>query len=156
MKMILRIVVIFVIAGVVPAILPSLFFWAITGSIGSALIPLGITFGHILFLGLPAFFLGLYFKAIRWWSSISVSFVVGALPTAIYLWPLRHPMLQSTWSRWDNGKIVQTMIHGVPTATGWSDYIGSFTIMGLFGIVGGIAFWLVWESWIQRDTSWGD
>src|ERR1051325_5374297 len=122
MKTALQIAFAFVIAGIVPALLPSLFFIAITRSFGSAMIPLVVAFGHILFLGLPMFLLGFYFKAIRWWTSIGGSFIVGALPTAIYFWPLRYPMLETNSGYWDNGKMVQTMLHGIPTATGWSDY----------------------------------
>ena len=115
------------------------------------MIPLVVAFGHILFLGLPMFLLGFYFKAIRWWTSIGGSFIVGALPTAIYFWPLRYPMLETNSGYWDNGKMVQTMLHGIPTATGWSDYIGVVIIMGLFGASGGIAFWIVWH-WIQLQA----
>jgi hypothetical protein len=93
---------------------------------------------------------GWYFKKIHWWTSMIVAFVIGALPTAIFLWPLRYPELQTTSSRWDREKMVQTMINGVPTVTGWADWISAFTIMGLFGVSGGLGFWLIWR---QRNKS---
>lgn len=100
---------------------------------------------HVIILGIPAFIIGWYFKMIRWWTSIIVSFIIGALPTAFFLWPLKYPELQTTSSRWDGDKMVQTMIKGVPTLTGWMDWISAFTVMGLFGVSGGLVFWLVWR-----------
>ena len=100
---------------------------------------------HVVVLGIPAFIVGWYFKGIRWWTSIVVAFIVGALPTAIFLWPLRHPQLQTTSSRWGGEKMVQTMIQGVPTVTGWTDWISAFMVMGLFGVSGGLVFWLIWR-----------
>ena len=100
---------------------------------------------HVVVLGIPAFIVGWYFNGIRWWTSIVVAFIVGALPTAIFLWPLRHPQLQTTSSRWDGEKMVQTMIQGVPTVTGWTDWISAFMVMGLFGVSGGLVFWLIWR-----------
>ena len=61
---------------------------------------------HVVVLGIPAFIIGWYFKAIHWWTSILVAFLVGAVPTAIFLWPLKYPQLQSTSSRWDGEKMV--------------------------------------------------
>lgn len=100
---------------------------------------------HVVVLGIPAFIVGWYFNRIRWWTSIVVAFIVGALPTAIFLWPLRHPQLQTTSSRWDGEKMVQTMIQGVPTVAGWTDWITAFMVMGLFGVSGGLVFWLIWR-----------
>lgn len=105
---------------------------------------------HVIMLGVPAFIVGWYFKSIRWWTSIVASFIIGALPTAIFLWPLKYPQLQTTSSRWNGEKMVQTMIGGDPTVTGWTDWVSAFVIMGLFGVSGGITFWLIWR---QRDKS---
>ena len=101
---------------------------------------------HVIVLGVPTFIVGWYFKRIRWWTSIVASFIIGALPTAIFLWPLKYPQLQTTSSRWDGEKMVQTMIKGVPTVTGWTDWVSAFTVMGLFGVIGGITFWLIWRE----------
>ena len=40
---------------------------------------------HTLFLGLPAFLLGLRLHAIAWWSCILVGFVIGGLPMTIWM-----------------------------------------------------------------------
>jgi hypothetical protein len=44
---------------------------------------------HTLFLGVPAFLLGLRLHAIYWWSCILVGFVIGSLPLSIWM--------QGTW-----------------------------------------------------------
>lgn len=107
---------------------------------------------HVVILGIPAFIIGWYFKSIRSWTSIVASFIIGALPTAIFLWPLKYPQLQTTSSRWDGEKMVQTMIKGVPTVTGWIGWVSAFTVMGLFGVIGGITFWLIWKQ-SNKSTS---
>src|SRR5690242_12326781 len=38
---------------------------------------------HVLVLGIPAFLLGSWLKAINWWTCIIVSFAIGGLPMAI-------------------------------------------------------------------------
>lgn len=104
------------------------------------------SFLHVLVLGIPAFIVGWHFKAIRGWTSIVGAFLIGAMPTAIFLWPLKYPELHSTSSRWDGEKMVQTIVNGVPTITGWTDWISAFTVMGLFGASGGLIFWLIWRQ----------
>ncbi len=116
-----------------------------TPFIAIIVIILAISSIHVIVLGIPAFIVGWYFNRIRWWTSVVVAFIVGALPTAIFLWPLKHPQLQTTSSRWDGEKMVQTMIRGVPTVTGWTDWITAFMVMGLFGVSGGLVFWLIWR-----------
>lgn len=101
---------------------------------------------HVIILGIPAFIIGWYFNAIRWWTSMVTAFIVGALPTAIFLWPLKYPKLQTTSSRWNGEKIVQTMVNGVPTVNGWTDWISAFTVMVFFGVSGGLVFWLIWRD----------
>jgi len=57
-------------------------------SIGLVLIDLFMvglfSFGHVLFLGLPLLPLSWQFRAIRWWSTLLLSFIIGAVPTVIY------------------------------------------------------------------------
>jgi hypothetical protein len=108
---------------------------------------------YVIVLGVPAFIVGWYFKKIHWWTSVIAAFVIGALPTAVFLWPLRYPQLRTTSSRWDGEKMVQTMIQGVPTVTGWTDWLSAFTIVGLFGVSGGLVFWLVWKPHNRSASS---
>ena len=44
---------------------------------------------HTLFLGVPAFLLGLRVHAIYWWSCILSGFVIGSLPVTVWM--------QGTW-----------------------------------------------------------
>ena len=117
-----------------------------TSFIGIIIIIFIVSSLHVFFLGVPAFIVGWYFKKIFWWTSMVVGFLIGAMPTAILLWPLKYPELHSTSSRWDGEKMVQTMIDGTPTLTGWTDWVLAFTVMGLFGVSGGLVFWLIWSQ----------
>src|SRR5215204_5681717 len=50
----------------------------------SVILPLPISFGHLLFLGIPAFIIGWRFRAIRWWSVLITSLLIGAVPVSIF------------------------------------------------------------------------
>lgn len=78
---------------------------------------------HSLILGLPAFLVGLYFKAIRWWSTLLVGFVIGSAPYAISLWNSHLSSIR------------------------FSDYVYDISGVGLFGVSGGIVFWFLWRYW---------
>ena len=84
-----------------------------------------VSFAYVFFLGIPAFALGWYLKAIRWWTTFLVSFVIGAAPYAIFIG-----------------------LSGGASA-GWVDYLRGIITTGLFGMTGGLAFWLVWRLWIE-------
>jgi len=104
---------------------------------------LGLTFfissGYVLILGLPTYFLLRYFKIVRWWSTLVAGFILGAVPMAIFTWPLKYPGLKTSSSV--NG--VQTMIDGVPTMAGWIQFIEGVSFFGACGLVAALAFWLV-------------
>jgi hypothetical protein len=74
---------------------------------------------HTLILGVPAFLLGKWFNAIRWWTCVPVAFLIGSLPMAI--------LGQAGWS--------------------------AFTSWGLFGAIGGLAFWLLWRFYIRSEKT---
>jgi hypothetical protein len=93
----------------------------------------------VIVLGVPAFLIGLRLKAIRLWSTLIVSFLIGAVPAAIYL-------LVSEWSdaiRYP-GYYPTT---DLPTSVGMSIVVMALIggVGGLFGLSGGLAFWLVWR-----------
>jgi len=98
-----------------------------------------IVSGFVLVLGLPAYLLLHYLKLVRWWSTLSAGFILGALPMAIFTWPLKYSDMKSSSSV--NG--VQTMINGVPTAAGWLQYVEGVLFFGAFGLVAAFVFWLV-------------
>jgi len=100
---------------------------------------------HAIALGLPIAVLLHRLRRIHWWTGLLGGFLCGALPTALWSWPLRFPELQGNSSQWDGERIVETMVDGVPTTYGWLVYIQEFSFYGAFGAVGGLAFWLVWS-----------
>jgi hypothetical protein len=103
---------------------------------------IGTSFFYVIVLGVPAFLILRWRNAIRWWSATGVGFVLGCLPVAYSLWPYDT---DSTSSHWTTG-MVATVIDGVPTLAGWIRYAKMVGLFGMFGAVGGIAFWLVWHS----------
>lgn len=108
---------------------------------------------YVMALGLPAFLILKRFNAIRWWSTIGMGFLLGAIPFALFTWPLRYPELQTSASVGG----VQTMINGIPTLAGWLQYLAGLSSLGACGAVGALAFWLVWrdkpQPTVQADGS---
>lgn len=99
---------------------------------------IAVSSGFVFVLGVPAYFLLQRLKAVRWWSTLATGFTLGAVPMAIFTWPLKSPELKSSASV--NG--VQTMIDGVPTMAGWFQFIEGVLFLGVCGMVGSLAFWL--------------
>lgn len=110
-----------------------------------AVLVAGTSLLYVVVLGIPAFLLLHWRKAIRWWSATAVGFFLGCLPVAFSLWPADAD-LQTTASHWDGEKMVQTVVDGVPTLAGWVSYAKAVAGMGAFGAVGGLAFWVVWRA----------
>lgn len=108
-----------------------------------------IVSGFVLVLGLPAYLLLRYLKLVRWWSTLSAGFILGALPMAIFTWPLKYSDMKSSSSV--NG--VQTMIDGVPTTAGWLQYVEGVLFFGAFGLAAAFVFWLVAPA--QQDAASG-
>ena len=95
--------------------------------------------GFVFLLGVPAYFLLRWLKAITWWSTIGAGFLLGAIPAAIFTWPASN----SNFSASVNG--IPTVVKGVPTSEGWLQFLyGSFSI-GLLGVAGAFGFWLIWR-----------
>ena len=78
---------------------------------------------HVLVPGLPAFLLGKQLHAIRWWTCIITAFMIGGLPITLWTWHSSPPM-------------------------GWQSV---FVGWGLFGVSGGLTFWLLWRYWVNRN-----
>ena len=91
---------------------------------------------HALVLGFPLYLLvKKYFNFTYFFAGI-IGFIVGALPLAVFTWPLRYAGTRSSSSF--NG--VQHMIEGVPTMAGWLSYIQGFMVFGCLGILGAITY----------------
>lgn len=103
------------------------------------LLVLMISTGYVVLLGIPAFYLLKKLNVVRWWSTIGVGFILGALPMAILTWPLNYSGLKTSSS--SNG--VQTMIDGVPTMAGWLEFFTGVSFLGACGFLGALAFWVV-------------
>jgi hypothetical protein len=123
----------FLFAGLVPALVVA---W-LGGSVRLLPFAFGLTLGHAIVLGLPVF---LFFRAKRWvnpFSSTGVGFVVGAVPGGVLTWPLR-PGIRGSASI--DG--VLTQIDGIPTVAGWLKYGEFLILLGAFGALAGLVFWL--------------
>ena len=78
------------------------------------------------------FLLGLRLKIIRWWTTFISALTVGVLPYS----------LLSGFFAYDN-------LHEIPPAV----LMKEFLVLGLFGLSGGIAFWLIWRYWVLKEPS---
>jgi hypothetical protein len=106
--------------------------------------------GYVVILGIPAFLLLRWRKAIHWWSTTAAGFVVVFLLAAFDGWPAGGGVSES---HWDGGKMVWTVVSGVPTLEGWVRYIEEVVAFGVFGAIGGFAFWLVWHLMRSHNVS---
>jgi hypothetical protein len=104
----------------------NVIFWALL----SIAMGLPMALGHIVLLGIPIFILGWYLRAIRWWSTLIMAFIIGAVPTGVYLYLSPSPTMFES-----NRELIP--------------------IMGLFGLSGGAVFWLLWRYWVSSDSPLG-
>jgi hypothetical protein len=101
---------------------------------------------HVGILGFPAAIVGQYLKLVRWWSSILVGFILGCLPLAGF------DLLRGKGSS-EYAGTVALLVDGVRTTAGWIKFVKELSIMGFFGAIGGLAFWLTWRFMIRSDSS---
>jgi hypothetical protein len=100
---------------------------------------------HAVLLGTPLF-LGLYhLKWLRWWSCLLAGLLLASIPVGIQSWPFRHAAPHVSTAVVRGGKIVETMVNGVPTLAGWLDYARAVGTYAALGVIGGLAFWLIWR-----------
>jgi hypothetical protein len=99
---------------------------------------------HVLVLGILAAVVLARFKAMTWWSCPAMAFLLGCLPVGILTWPLRHSAGFSA-SHWQGGRMVDTVVDGVPTLAGWLNWLAGMGLMGALGASGGLAFWFAWR-----------
>lgn len=101
---------------------------------------------HAIFLGTPLFW-GLYrLKWVRWWSSMLAGFVLASIPTAIRYWPPLHATPHTSITVVRAGKMVRTVVNGVPTLAGWLDYARGVLTYAVLGAMAGLVFWLIWRK----------
>ena len=102
-------------------------------------------FGHLLFLGIPAFLLGWWFRAIRWWSVLITSFLIGFMPVSIFS-VINDFELPTGFDLLTRMEILLVGVSVVFVAAG---------IMGLFGISAGLTFWFLWRFWASPESPTG-
>ncbi|MGN6229474.1 MAG: hypothetical protein ACTHNM_18760 [Dyella sp.] len=100
-----------------------------------------ISAAFVLVLGIPAYLLLRWRKAVRWWSTIASGFVLGAVPVAVFSWPLRFS--QGASATVDG---VPTLVNGAPTLAGWLQYLESVAFFGACGAAAATTFWLIARS----------
>jgi hypothetical protein len=105
---------------------------------GFLMICLAISAAHVVALGIPAYLLLRWRRALRWWSALLSGFILGAVPVGIFSWPLRYAGPGSSASV--NG--VETMVDGIPTMAGWLQYLGGISFFGACGALAVAAFWV--------------
>lgn len=93
--------------------------------------------------GLPALLVGWYFRAIRWWTTLVMAFLIGAIPAALSLLPspIGQPEGTPLWRSTDPADLV---------------FAGSsILLLGVVGLSSGLVFWLLWRYWVQPDSPTG-
>lgn len=123
-------------------LLISLFGWVLI----DILMVAPVSFVHVLFLGLPLFLVGWQFRAIRWWSTVFLSFIVGALPSVV-LW------LSYLTLRWEQG-IFFLQMENIDSSN-LAVTAGLTIIMGGLGLIAGLAFSFLWRYWVSPDSPHG-
>ena len=74
--------------------------------------------------------------------------LIGMVPAAIWNQPYKYADSQT--SSWSNG--VQKLDNGVPTLSGWLDYLQFVGYAGLLGTVGAIAFYFVYKGMSPNNS----
>ena len=91
-------------------------------------------------LGLPALLIGWYFRAIRWWTTLIVAFLIGIIPPTLSMLaaPIGQPEGTPVWQSTDPADLI------------W--VLSSAPMFGLIGLSSGLVFWLLWRYWVQPDS----
>ena len=107
--------------------------------------------GFVLFLGIPLFLiLRRMGKATLPFVSAS-GFAAGAIPNAIFSWPLRSSWKGfSSGGNW-HGKYVEFIIDGHYTIYGWFRYLESILMFGVHGLVAAMVFYWVWRKFHEPN-----
>jgi len=134
----------FLFAGLVPALVMATLWHTAEIAPLAFVFTFAIALAHAVLFGLPIF---LAFRSKGWiniMTCVVFGFAVGAVPDGALTWPMQHAVLYA--SRSVDG--VPTIIDGVITAAGWVSYVKPVIYCGLFGALGGFAFWvaLIWSG----------
>jgi hypothetical protein len=97
-----------------------------------------VALAHALILGLPLFFFLRSIHRLGIASCVLAGFLVGAVPFGV-LDLISMFGVQSA----STGGTPTTIINGLPTLAGWIEYAYAVSFTGLFGLAGGVTFWVV-------------
>lgn len=101
---------------------------------------------HVLFLGIPLFLILRRIDSATGPFVSATGFIAGAIPNAIYSWPLwGNSSGFSSGGTW-HGKFVRFVIDGEVTIYGWFSYVESVLMFGVHGLVGAMIFYWVWRK----------
>ena len=100
------------------------------------------SFGHVFLLGLPTLLISWHFRAIRWWSTLISSIMIGAIPSTIDVFFFQN-------IGWDEPSYFYQNIGNILSL---GITAGAATIMGFFGLCGGFIFWLLWRYWVSPNS----
>ena len=110
-----------------------------------------VAFAHTLLLGLVTAGWLLRVGKFRLLPMLSVGFVIGIFPAAIWQHPFKAAGTHGTQSSsWSDG--VQTLDNGVFTLAGWIDYFQFIGSAGLLGAIGAITFYFVYQGMSPNNS----
>ena len=145
----------FIAAAVVPAVIVVALIGLLTGDLAGAapvgMLVLMVAAAHVLLLGVPVFAFLYWRNWVRWWSLTAFGFVVGCIPAGIIFWPPRYERRQYASSWQEDG--VWTMIDGMPTLAGWLEFGKRLAWFGALGAVGALAFWFTRRRLMRSSKS---
>ena len=90
MKNFVRIILALLTAALAPATVLGLAALDEGFAFDTRLIAFTIALAHAVVLGLPAYFCLRELRLMHWWMSIISGFTIGAVPFAIFSWPVKH------------------------------------------------------------------
>jgi hypothetical protein len=104
----------------------------------------------VVVLGIPAHLLLQRFNRLSWRSLGTFGFLVAALPVAIY--GFSDYSGYSSGGNW-YGTSVEFVVNGQKTFYGWLSYAQSVLFLGLHGLAGALAFFVVWRRSLGPNSS---
>jgi hypothetical protein len=141
-------------ATIVPTLLPTIYFAVLSHASSDpnkntvfivAIVAFLVVLTHIAVLGIPGLLLLSLTRQFKAWTICVLGFFFGCVPISIWAWPLKSSLRGASDSHWDGEEMVQSLVNGVPTLSGWIGYGEGVLSMGALGAVSGAAFWLTWR-----------
>lgn len=95
------------------------------------------TYAHVVLLGVPSFLvIRTSRRIITWIKSAVAGFLIGAIPIGLFTLPLLRSASELSSYLKDGEMAYET------TADPWLHWTGGMGLMGAFGVLGGLSFWV--------------